>query len=72
MITITIRFTNIWKIPNIVTYSAKIFPEPDYQTVQGVATEQNKWKQRAMQPIKKKAEYLEVTLKICIWQKEQH
>lgn len=55
MVTITIRLTDIWKKSNIVTYSAKIFLEPDYQTVHGMATEQSKWKQRAMQPTKKKS-----------------
>lgn len=48
MITITIRLTDIWKKSNTVTYSAKIFLEPDYQTVHGVATEHSTWKQRAM------------------------
>lgn len=55
MITITIRLTDIWKKSNTVTYSVKIFLEPDYQTAHRVVTEQSKWKQRAMQPIKKKS-----------------
>lgn len=58
MITITIRLTDIWKKSNSVTYSAKIFLEPDYQTVHGAATEQSKWKQRAMQPIQQKSRIL--------------
>lgn len=54
MVTITIRLIDIWKKSNVVTYSAKIFLEPDYQTVHGMATEQSKWKQRVIQPTKKK------------------
>lgn len=53
MITITIRLTDIWKKSNTVTYSAKIFLEPDYQTVHGVATEQMETKSHAANPTKK-------------------
>lgn len=67
MVTITIRLIDIWKKSNVATYSAKIFLEPDYQTVHGMAIEQSKWKQRVIQPNqKKRAEYLEETPKICI------
>lgn len=55
MVTITIRLIDIWKKSNVVTYSAKIFLEPDYQTVHWMATEQSKWKQRVIQPTKKKS-----------------
>lgn len=59
MITITIRSiiirpTDIWKKSNSITYSAKIFLEPDYHTVHTVATEQMETKSSA-------AEYLEET-----------
>lgn len=37
MITVTIGLTDIWKESNIVTYSAKMFLEPDYQTVHGAS-----------------------------------
>lgn len=53
MITITIRLTDIWKKSNTVTYSAKIFLEPDYQTVHGVVTEQMETKSNAANPTKK-------------------
>lgn len=61
MITITIRSiiirpTDIWKKSNSITYSAKIFLEPDYHTVHTVATEQMETKSNA-------AEYLEETEK---------
>lgn len=36
-IMITIGLTDIWKESNIVTYSAKMFLEPDYQTVHGAS-----------------------------------
>lgn len=65
MITITIRLTDIWKKSNTVTYSAKIFLEPEYQALHGFTTEQSKWKQRVMQPIQQKSGILGRDTKIA-------
>lgn len=67
MITITIRLTDIWKKSNIVTYFSKFFLETDYQTVHEWLQNRASGNKEQRSQSRKKAEYLEETLKICIW-----